>query len=79
MESRANPSDGLRAKFPRYGYADMVAAQYRLLTEGLKVDHLRLVMGTSMGGMHTWMYTHSWPVVWSGELARLLKESEPKL
>jgi homoserine O-acetyltransferase len=55
------PSDGLRMKFPRYSYADMVALQHRLLTEGLGVNHLRLVMGTSMGGMQTWMwgYTYS--------------------
>ena len=52
----SKPSDGLRAKFPRYGYRDMVEAQYRLLTEGLGVNHLRLVMGTSMGGMHTWLW-----------------------
>jgi homoserine O-acetyltransferase len=52
----SKPSDGLRAKFPKYGYLDMIEAQYRLLTEGLKVDHLRLVMGTSMGGMHTWLW-----------------------
>lgn len=52
----SKPSDGLRARFPRYGYRDMIEAQYRMLTEGLKVDHLRLVMGTSMGGMHTWMW-----------------------
>src|SRR5687767_8502974 len=52
----AKPSDGLRARFPQYGYTDMVEAQYRLLTEGLKVNHLRLVMGTSMGGMHTWVW-----------------------
>lgn len=57
----SKPSDGLRAKFPRYGYGDMVRAQYRLLTEGLKVDHLRLVMGTSMGGMHTWMWATRYP------------------
>src|SRR5213595_1128485 len=50
------PSDGMHAKFPRYGYIDMVEAQYRLLTEGLGVDHARLVMGTSMGGMHTWLW-----------------------
>ena len=49
-------SDGLHAKFPRYGYLDMVEAQYRLLTEGLGVNHARLVMGTSMGGMHTWLW-----------------------
>jgi homoserine O-acetyltransferase len=51
----SKPSDGLRAKFPRHTYADMVTAQYRLVTEGLKVNHLKLVMGTSMGGMHTWI------------------------
>jgi homoserine O-acetyltransferase len=52
----SKPSDGLRARFPRYGYKDMIAAQHRLVTEGLGVDHLRLVMGTSMGGMHTWLW-----------------------
>jgi homoserine O-acetyltransferase len=52
----SKPSDGLHARFPRYGYLDMVEAQYRLLTEGLGVNHLRLVMGTSMGGMHTWLW-----------------------
>ena len=52
----SKPSDGLRAKFPRYCYHDMVQAQYRLVTEKLGINHLRLVMGTSMGGMHTWMW-----------------------
>src|SRR2546430_6469423 len=52
----SKPSDGLRAKFPRYGYRDMIEAQYRFLTEGLKVNHLRLVIGTSMGGMQTWLW-----------------------
>jgi homoserine O-acetyltransferase len=52
----SKPSDGMHAKFPRYGYIDMVEAQYRLITEGLGVDHARLVMGTSMGGMHTWLW-----------------------
>ncbi|MGH2399459.1 MAG: alpha/beta fold hydrolase [bacterium] len=52
----SKPSNGLRARFPRYGYLDMIEAQYRLLTEGLGVNHLRLVMGTSMGGMHTWLW-----------------------
>ncbi len=52
----SKPSDGLHAKFPRYGYRDMVEAQFRLLTDGLGVKHARLVMGTSMGGMHTWMW-----------------------
>ncbi len=57
----SKPSDGLRARFPRYRYRDMVEAQYRLLTEGLDVDHLRLVMGTSMGGMHTWLWGEEHP------------------
>ncbi|HTU68650.1 MAG TPA: alpha/beta fold hydrolase [Steroidobacteraceae bacterium] len=57
----AKPSDGLHAKFPAYGYTDMVDAQYRLLTEGLKVNHLRLVMGTSMGGMHSWVWGERHP------------------
>ena len=57
----SKPSDGLRAKFPRYGYADMVEAQHRLLTDGLGVNHARLVMGTSMGGMHTWVWGEAHP------------------
>ena len=57
----SKPSDGLRAKFPRYGYRDMVDAQYRLLTDGLGVNHARLVMGTSMGGMHTWLWGETHP------------------
>jgi homoserine O-acetyltransferase len=57
----SKPSDGLKAKFPRYGYIDMVEAQYRLLTEGLGVNHLRLVMGTSMGGMHSWLWGERHP------------------
>jgi len=52
----SKPSEGMHAKFPRYGYLDMVEAQYRLLTDGLGIDHARLVMGTSMGGMHTWLW-----------------------
>ena len=55
------PSDGLRTKFPRYGYADMVAAQRRLVMDGLGVQHLRLIVGTSMGGMHAWMWAVSEP------------------
>jgi len=55
------PSDGLHARFPRYDYTDMVAAQYDLLTRGLNVHHLRLVMGTSMGGMHTWIWGETHP------------------
>jgi len=52
----SKPSDGMHAKFPRYGYLDMIEGQHRLLTEGLGVKHARLVMGTSMGGMHTWLW-----------------------
>ena len=57
----SKPSDGLHAKFPHYDYDDMVDAQHRLLTEGLKVDHLRLVMGTSMGCMHSWVWGETYP------------------
>jgi homoserine O-acetyltransferase len=57
----SKPSDGLHAKFPHYGYIDMVEAQYRLLRDGLGVDHARLVVGTSMGGMHTWLWGESHP------------------
>src|SRR5204862_3663007 len=55
------PSDGLRAKFPKYDYADMIDAQYRLVKEGLGVAHLRLVIGNSMGGMHTWLWGVNYP------------------
>ncbi len=55
------PSDGLRARFPHFDYDDMVEAQHRLLTEGLKVNHLRLLMGTSMGCMHSWIWLESYP------------------
>ncbi len=57
----SKPSDGLKAKFPKYGYTDMVEAQYLLLTRGLGVNHLRLVMGTSMGGMHSWVWGERHP------------------
>ncbi len=57
----SKPSDGLRAGFPRYAYADMVEAQYRLITERLGVDRLRLIIGTSMGGMHAWMWATTYP------------------
>ena len=57
----SKPSDGLGAKFPRYGYVDMVEAEYRLVTQGLGVNHLRLAMGTSMGGMHTWLWASRYP------------------
>jgi homoserine O-acetyltransferase len=57
----SKPSDGQHARFPHYGYKDMVKAQYRLLTEKLGVNHLRLVMGTSMGGMQTWLWGETYP------------------
>ena len=57
----AKPSDGLKAKFPAYNYNDMVDAQYRLVTEGLGIKHLRLVLGNSMGGMHTWVWGVRYP------------------
>jgi len=57
----SKPSDGLHSRFPHYDYQDMVRAQYRLVREGLGIDHLRLVMGTSMGGMHTWMWGEQYP------------------
>jgi homoserine O-acetyltransferase/O-succinyltransferase len=57
----SKPSDGLHGKFPHYGYVDMVEAQFRLLTDGLGVNHARLIMGTSMGGMHTWLWGSAHP------------------
>jgi homoserine O-acetyltransferase len=57
----SKPSDGLHARFPHYNYNDMVEAHYRLLSESLGVNHLMLVMGTSMGGMHTWVWGEKYP------------------
>jgi homoserine O-acetyltransferase len=57
----SKPSDGLHAKFPHYGYADMVEAEHALVVDGLKVEHLALVMGTSMGCMHSWLWAERWP------------------
>src|SRR5438270_6758061 len=57
----SKPSDGLHAKFPHYTYDDMVAALYEVLTKKLGVNHLRLVMGTSMGGMQTWVWGETYP------------------
>jgi homoserine O-acetyltransferase len=65
----SKPSDGLKAKFPQYGYRDMVDAQYRLVTEGLGVKHLRLVLGTSMGGMQTWLWAERYPDMMDGAVA----------
>ncbi len=55
------PSDGLRGKFPRYNYDDMVEAQYRLVTEGLGIKRVRLIIGNSMGGMHAWLWGTKYP------------------
>jgi homoserine O-acetyltransferase len=57
----SKPSDGMRAKFPRYDYDDMVKAEYLLVTEGLGIRHLRLVLGNSMGGMHAWLWGTTYP------------------
>ena len=57
----SKPSDGLRAAFPQYNYDDMVSAQYRLVTEGLGVKHLRVIIGNSMGGMQTWLWGIRYP------------------
>jgi homoserine O-acetyltransferase/O-succinyltransferase len=57
----SKPSDGLHARFPQYDYADMVALQHELLEKGLAVNHLRLILGTSMGCMHSWMWGEVYP------------------
>ena len=57
----SKPSDGLKSKFPHYNYNDMVDAQYRLVTEGLGIKRLRLVLGNSMGGMQTWIWSSRYP------------------
>jgi homoserine O-acetyltransferase len=57
----SKPSDGLRTRFPKYTYDDIVQAQYRLVTEHLGVRHLRLVLGTSAGGMQTWLWGVTYP------------------
>jgi len=62
----SKPSDGLRMKFPHYTYDDMVDAQRRLLVDGLSVGHLRLIMGTSMGCMHAWVWGERYPAFSDG-------------
>jgi len=57
----SKPSDGMHLHFPQYDYDDMVAAQHELVQKGLGVDHLRLVMGTSMGCMHSWVWAETYP------------------
>lgn len=62
----SKPSDGLHARFPHYAYADMVELQHRLITDGLHLQHLFLVMGTSMGGMQTWLWGERFPEMMDG-------------
>ena len=62
----SKPSDGLHARFPKYTYDDMVRAQHTLLVDGLKVNHLRLVLGTSMGAMHCWVWGEMYPAFVDG-------------
>jgi len=62
----SKPSDGLKGNFPHYRYADMVDSGYRLITEGLGVAHLRLVIGSSMGGMHAWLWAEAYPDLMDG-------------
>jgi homoserine O-acetyltransferase/O-succinyltransferase len=59
----SKPSDGMKTAFPNYDYADMVDAQYRLVHDGLHIAHLRLVIGNSMGGMHTWLWGVKYPAM----------------
>jgi homoserine O-acetyltransferase/O-succinyltransferase len=61
----SKPSDGLHARFPQYEYADMVVLQRELVEKGLGVDHLRLILGTSMGCMHSWIWGETYPMRWT--------------
>jgi homoserine O-acetyltransferase len=65
----AKPSDGLKGKFPHYGYGDLVQGQYRLVTEGLGIHHLRLLIGVSMGGMNAWQWAERYPEMMDGMMA----------
>jgi len=65
----SKPSDGLRGNFPHYRYRDMVDSGHRLITEGLGVEHLRLVIGSSMGGMHCWLWAEAYPDLMDGVVA----------
>ena len=62
----SKPSDGLRANFPHYAYADMIELQHRLLVDGLGITHVNLILGTSMGAMHTSMWGERWPHMMDG-------------
>ncbi|ARG97073.1 alpha/beta fold hydrolase [Legionella micdadei] len=65
----SKPSDGLRMKFPNYSYQDMVQLQHRLITQHLKISHLKMIVGTSMGGMHSWMWSELYPQLMDGVMA----------
>jgi homoserine O-acetyltransferase len=64
----SKPSDGLRMDFPQYGYHDMVHLQYKLVTEALGIKHLKMIIGTSMGGMHTWLWSELYPTFMDGAM-----------
>lgn len=64
----SKPSDGLRALFPHYGYHDMVDLQHRLIVQELKINHLKMILGTSMGGMHTWLWAVEFPYFMDGAM-----------
>ena len=65
----SKPSDGLKAKFPHYRYADMTDLQHRLVADGLGIKHLRLVIGSSLGGMHCWVWAERWPDMMDGVIS----------
>src|SRR5258708_16911282 len=64
----SKPSDGLKGKFPHYRYHDIVEAEHRVVTEALGIKHLRLVLGSSMGAMQTWMWGEMYPDLMNGLL-----------
>jgi homoserine O-acetyltransferase len=72
----AKPSDGMKTAFPQYDYDDMVDAQYRLITEGLGIRHLRLVIGNSMGGMHAWLWGAKHPTAMDALVPMAAQPSE---
>src|SRR6202000_1372546 len=65
----SRPSDGLRMRFPRYDYADIVDLQHRLVTETLGVKHLHAILGISMGGMNAWQWAEAWPELMDAVMA----------
>ncbi len=57
----SKPSDGLHARFPKYGYRDMVDIQHKVVSEALGITHLQAIIGLSMGGMHAWLWAEEYP------------------